>query len=468
MSKTKAKKLFLRAGLPFLFLSAIVVGIYYWFFAPKSYEDLIPAESKAVVAVDIASSPQARELLVSLSQQWNIDLQGIDPTGGVYLLVTPNEYIALVAEVKDAARLKTAINTLASKNEVINVQQADGVTYAWIQAGWQLAVSEKALAIVGPGTVQQQPELQQTLRQMYRSPRSQSFRHSDYYDSFSPLRGAVKLYARLNTLPAPFNMFFRMNLPSDVDPGRVALYAGVEADDAAKPILLKGNIKSLDEATNAALSNFERQSAFVSADAAENVSDDVLCLLAAAPPAGHLLKLIRADANARSMLLGINQTIDANSLLGAVNGNISLVLTSLDKDFTPTFFFEGTTGSKDLMKNEPQWMAKAATQKDVSLVSEGEGYCLTGKDGTLRFGQHGDNLYFRSTAMPYTPTPSTGTLANKVEGSKMFMYLNLRKLFEQPCIPSAASSLIKRLYGNASALTYKQLEGGKVEIIINR
>lgn len=468
MSKTKARKLLLRAVLPFLLLAAIVVGIYYWFFAPKSYEDLIPAESKAVVTIDIAQSPQARELLTSLAQQWDIDLQGINPKGDVFLVVTPNEYFALVAEVKDAARLKTTINTLASKQKVINVQQADGITYAWIQAGWQLAVSDKALAIVGPGTVQQQPELQQTLRQMYRSPRSQSFRHSDYYDSFSSLHGAVRLYARLNVLPAPFNMFFRMNLPSDADPSRVALYAGVEADDAAKPILLKGSIKSLDEATEAALTNFERQSASITAETLENINDDVLCFFAAAPPTGHLLKLMRSDAKTRSMLLALNQTINANSLLDAINGNVSLTLTSLDKDFTPTFFFEGKTGREDLMKDAPKWMEKAASQKDVSLVKEGEGYCLTGKDGTLRFGQHGDRLYFRSSATPYTQSSATGSLSAKAVGSKMFMHLNLKKLFEQPCIPSDASSLLSRFYGNASALTYKQSEGGKVEIIINR
>ena len=50
--KKPSKELFTHIILPFVALAIVVVGIYYCFFAPKSYEDCIPDEAKAVVQIE--------------------------------------------------------------------------------------------------------------------------------------------------------------------------------------------------------------------------------------------------------------------------------------------------------------------------------------------------------------------------------------------------------------------------------
>ena len=55
--RTKRSELLrlLHASWPFLLLAGIVVGLYFWMFAPKDYADLVPGESRAVIQLKPAA-----------------------------------------------------------------------------------------------------------------------------------------------------------------------------------------------------------------------------------------------------------------------------------------------------------------------------------------------------------------------------------------------------------------------------
>ena len=113
----KKKNILLHAGLPFLALAAVVVGIYLWFFAPKDYRDLIPAESRAVVSLDAAA---AQKLLspVGLPADATAASLGLDSETTIYAFITPNEYYgqssALIRTWHSPAAGRVAPNGLAA------------------------------------------------------------------------------------------------------------------------------------------------------------------------------------------------------------------------------------------------------------------------------------------------------------------------------------------------------------------
>ena len=96
--KKLSKELFTHIILPFVALAIVVVGIYYCFFAPKSYEDCIPDEAKAVVQIE---TQKAQEIVSSLAEYWGIQASGINLTKPLYAFITTNEYIGFIAQVKN-------------------------------------------------------------------------------------------------------------------------------------------------------------------------------------------------------------------------------------------------------------------------------------------------------------------------------------------------------------------------------
>lgn len=465
MSRKHIRKLLLKAGIPFVLLSALVIGLYYWFFSPKSYEDIIPGESKAVVAIDPESVGQAGGFLQTLSAQLDIPIDWLKFDCPVYAFITPNEYYGIAMEVPDANSVKKKIDALTAEKKLTNVQTSDGISFAWIEKGWQVAWSDRALAILGPGTVQEQPDLQQTLRQMFKAKRNQSFRHSDYYDKFKELTGTVRIYSRLNALPTPFNLIFRLNIPSDVDPGRVALYANMDIDKDKKGVSLDGHIDSRDEHIVAALTNFEQQNKPITTLFPEEIGDDAVLFIASTSRNGQLTKLLRSDQTTRSMLTGLNQTIDANGMVNDIAGDFSLIVTAFNKNFSPTFYFQALCASDQLMRDGDKWMDAAKGKSDVSLVREGKGFCLSNKDSRLHFGQDGNMLYFRSQAEAYNGTGNS-KVHNEAVGSRLYIRVNLKHLFAQPCMSSGIGEVLKNICGGASTMTYRATDGRKVSLAI--
>lgn len=457
MKKT-SKHLFTHIVLPFLALAVIIVGIYLYLFAPKAYDDCIPDEAKAVIQID---AQKCKEEISSLAAYWGIRPNGINLKKPLYAFITPNEYIGLVAEVSNEQEIALNVQRLFKEHKCMAPQKAGGLMWAWLNEGWQLAWNSHTLMILGPGTIQEQDMLTQTISKLFDFHRSESFMHTEKYSMLEKQKGDLKLYSALDALPTPFNLIFRLDVPTNIDPASCNLYAGMKLGKETK---LEGKITGDEEETNAELEDYEQHNPPISKVFPNYISEYTLFTLVSRSKENHLFELLRQDDTFNQLLQGLNRTIDANNMLQNINGNVTLLITHLDKEKTPTFSLQAETSDKDLMVNAPSWFEKAKQQKDVSLTKRGNEYILKSKEKELFFGQKNKIIFFRDQD---TGDADKGkNITKDAIGCRQYFRLNLKKFIQQPCFSEATKVLFTTIFKNHTTMTYKAKAGRKVTLEI--
>ena len=456
--KKPSKELFTHIILPFVALAIVVVGIYYCFFAPKSYEDCIPDEAKAVVQIE---TQKAQEIVSSLAEYWGIQASGINLTKPLYAFITPNEYIGFVAQVKNEQEIAANIQRLFKEHKCMAPRKNNDLNWTWLNAGWQMAWNSQTLIILGPGTIQEQDMLTQTISKLFDFRSSDSFIHTDKYTTMNQQEGDIKIFSTLDAFPTPFSLLFRLDVPSDIDPTAFNLFAGVHLGKITQMI---GEITCDEKETLAAYEAFERQNSPISQVHPSYISENSLFFLASWTKGNHLFELLRQDATFNQVLQGLNRTIEANSLLQNINGNTSLLITHLSKDMTPTFSLQAETNNKNLMTNAASWIEKAKQQNGVTLTKTGNTYCLKSKEKELFFGQNKDLLFFKSNHS--IDSDKGKDIANEAIGCRQYFRVHLKELLQQPCVTGATKDFFATLFKGHTTLTYKALEKRRVTLEI--
>lgn len=464
MGCLKQKRRLLFCSLSFVVLVVAVVTAWCIFFMPKDYEDIIPGQSKAVVSITFTQQSTYTQTLQTIAKQAGLSFNGFDVSRPIYLLITPNEYYALVAPVGDVASVRATVDNFVRQGKASDVHEEGGVTYAWLQKGWQMAWTRRALAIIGPGTSQERPDLRQTLRRMFKSGRKQSFRYGESYRKFNDLKGDICLFARPDALPTPLNLLLLLALPIDVDLTHVGLYASLKEQTGGLKLHLDGRFSADDATTQATLDTFFKQKLPATHSTPSVQTANALLSLTTYTPEGSLLRVFRTNPQTRSALTALDQTIDASAMLSSVSGRADFCMTALSESFSPTFSFVAQTNGTNLMHNADIWEAAAKKQKDISLVRDGTGYLLTSKGHALHFGQQDSMLYFRSTVSPLaTKSVKTAEASSII---RLIARLNLQKLYQQPCVPKKVATTLQTIFSNAQQLSFSCRADGGVELVI--
>lgn len=62
-----------------------------------------------------------------------------------------------------------------------------------------------------------------------------------------------------------------------------------------------------------------------------------------------LLQLLKTDATLRGLLMGLNQTFDADQMIGSTDGLFSIAIDAFGKDWTPSFCMKAETRTSHLL-----------------------------------------------------------------------------------------------------------------------
>lgn len=449
----------------------VVVGVITWgciyLFAPKDYDEMIPAEAKIVVRLQPSESNAAE--LRKIVKSIGMTTEGVDLSKPIYAFVTPNEYIGIVAKISDEDLIKGAIDKLLLQKKAQSIEESDGMQWTWMQTGWLIAWTHRALLVVGPGLAAERDLLRQTAATLVNS--GNCFKDSPAFDRLKAEEGFMQIYATMDALPAPYNMIFRLNIPTTCDPAAVQLYASAEKQAGCKTLITSA-INSDNEDILKEIKSSESNKSRLTITHPE-LSDSALFYMATSLQGKDLLAILKTDATLRGLLLGVNQTIDADKILGSTDGLFSIELGEFDKDWTPSFCLKGHTSSKDLFSDAPYWIKSAKKQHGVTLTQlSPSDFFLKGNKQQVRFGltPHDDTpcYYFASPSMESTiSTPMYVKLTNASTGVFTYVSINLTRLFQQPCMHEGTiATLLKTLIPGTKRLTYKALPGLKGQMTI--
>ncbi|MBR1594444.1 MAG: DUF4836 family protein [Alloprevotella sp.] len=422
---THKKFVLLKASLPFVLLAAIVVGLYFWLFLPKDYADLVPAESRAVVALS-PSALMADEVRLGnlLSEQLGFRPEGMDEAQDVYLFITPNEYIAACAPLHDSRRLSEQIQRLSQHGQATLLPRSDQLSWAWVKKGWLVAWSSDAVLTIGPGVVQEQDVLRQTASQIFRAGRNKSFRHSEHQAQMDGIQGDVKVFSRLSALPSPFSLLFRLDIPAACNSSKVLLVAGAEVAAGGKPaggLTLEGKLVSEDEETQKLLEARAGKAAALAQPQRPYAPEGSVLYMAAHSQGDELLTLLRSDQNVRTMLLSLDKGIDAEKLRQQGGGDFMLTLTEMPA------------------KGEAQFRL-----------------CV----------QQGDSVSYDESTFPAPPQYAASPLTAQAAGKRAFFSLDMKRLLRQPALDKEVAATLKGIFGGTERITYEAEEGQSFRLTI--
>lgn len=461
--KQRQKKSLLATGLIAL---VVLVCCTVWLCLPRGYERLVPAQAKAVVRLEPAHLQQRMGGVRELARSWGFDSGGIDLDQAVFAFITPNEYVGFAAAISDEDLFTRQVEKLAAEGQCLPIEKIGGRQWAWLQAGWMLTWDSRSLLILGPGMATERDVLRQTMSRMIDD--SQPFASTDAYDKMMAQGGDAQLFAQLDALPAPYNLLFRLGVPPSCDPASIQVFAHVDLSrcpDGSYRTEIKSELTSDNPDVVRDIKLYEKGKQCIERPTRAE-TDSTLFLLATCTQGKPLLELLRTDATLRGLLMGLNQTIDADRMLASTNGLLTIEISSLSKDWTPAFCLKAETNAHGLMADADYWMESAARQPHVELEQKGPAdFRLKSENLTMDFGLRPLKglLYF---AAPHVGTaadrPWAVSKSHAVEGLHTYFRLNLRKFFAQPCMDaSGATHFLKSLMPGSHALIYEGRTGGK-------
>lgn len=448
---------------------AAIIAVAAWLLWPKGYEDMIPAEAKAVVCFDGQSfhdmlSDNEKGMLQELSKKG----EGLDLSHPVYGIVTPNEYLCIVAKVSDEAKIEAMLTAIEGKK--VNSETYDDRHWVWLSDGWLASWDGRSFLCIGPGVAQERDVLRQTITSMVNT--GDKFVDTPAFAQLKAQRGSIKLFAQMDAIPAPYNMLFRFNIPSDCDPAAVEVLASADLKVKGGQLSvtqLDCSITSENADIVAAIDAYEKEKGCIEADATAQ-NDSILFRLATSTKGKPLLQLLKTDATLRGLLMGLNQTFDADKLLGSTDGMFCIEINSFAKDWTPAFCLKAETHTPHLFADADYWLESAKKQKGVTLKRNGENaFFLDGEKQQLHFGllPQANELYFASPSMLSWAKESFGfKKSDKKDGTLVFFHINLDRLNQQPCMKDGtiANIINKILPSSAHGLTYEARMGRKATL----
>ena len=458
------KKIYILSSIAIIFVAAILWGCIY-LFAPKSYEDLIPAQAKMVVRLQPSES-NAQDLK-NIIDAVGISTEGVDASQPLYAFITPNEYIGFVAKVADENAIKKAFNGLVVQKKCQSIEISDGQNWVWINSGWLVTWTSRYLLAIGPGLASERDVLRQTAISLANS--GDCFKDSPSFKRLRDEKGFMQIFALMDALPTPYNMIFRQNIPSSCDPSAVEIYASAEKSKGGKT-LINSHIESENQDILACIDQYEKSKKHLDV-MNQTAVDSALFYMATSFQGKDLLDILKTDATLRGLLLGINQTIDADKIMGSTNGVFSIELGGFNKDWTPTFCVKGESPLYNLFADADYWMESAKKQHHVTLkrISSND-YFLSNEKEQVKFGQNVQQgiYYFATPSMESRiSAPIFMQESNTKKDPIIYLSINLRHLFQQPSMQEGAiSTILKTLLPGSNRLTYKSFVGRKGQMII--
>ena len=449
-------------------VAIVLIAIVAWAFGPKSYDEMIPAEAKAVLCIDgkamsKALSDKDKEAL----ETWGTE--AFDLSEPLYGVVTPNEYLCLIAKVKDKDKVKDVLSRYEGKS--VSVDEYDGREWAWLTDGWLASWDGRSFICVGPGVAQERDVLRQTITSMVNS--CDKFVDTPAYKQLMQQQKALKVFAQLDAIPAPYNLLFRFNIPADCDPAAVQVFA--TADLKLKNQMLSidrldCNITSENVDIVNAIDSYEKEKGCIELDK-QHLNVTTLFSLTTCLRGKDLLKLLKTDATLRGLLMGLNQTFDADRLLGSTDGLFNIEIGSFAKDWTPSFCLKAETHTPNLLADASYWLESAKKQKNVTLTrNTPNDFFLESDKQQLHFGlmDNGQKLYFASPSMLKAAESAFSYNRTKCAEGRCLVHfdVNIDLLNQQPCMKEGnAAAMINKLFpNNAHKISFEALTGRKATL----
>lgn len=384
-------------------LAAIVAGLLaFLLIRNKDVIDHIPAKSKAVVVITPSNEETGEALQQLMRNIVNLNVEGLDFTEPSYVFITPNEYYGMAIKVDNKDKVAQSF-----PNQ--KIEEGDGAQWLWFGDAWQLCWTDDVFLALGPSTIEDQAHIRRTLSIMLDASADEGFGHTDRYKQMMASDGDIRLFSKLEVIPMPYNLPFKMCIPDTCEAEKVLIYAN--AKNEGGKWLADCNITSEDEDILRIMDTAEKKNTQISTVEPEGVGCNNLLFMAGNAEYGQLSKIINKDNTMQMLFASFNDSTNVKQKIKEMTGGYSFCIENIDKNLHAACLLTGKTkeGSPVVIESKKK-LSEAAFEG--AKISE------------------------------------------QVKGLKFYFHLNFLPLQNNKALQEKHPTLVK-LFGNIKSITYK-------------
>lgn len=435
-----------------IIIGVFVLVVFFSSCSGNNYLNAIPAESQMLIRLNTTRLSGAKSPLIlkTLLHVKNVDATGIDLSQDVYFFEDPQGNFGLCAKVNSDSKLEGALTKAG-----LSLKKRRGYRFAALPSNWVLGFSDDVLLIMGPVVPAAQDDLITLMARYLSSDEDQGIKSSPMYSTVDSIDAPMALVTQANALPEQFVAPFTMGAPKNTDPSDIILAAAMEVKN--NRLLMHGKTLSYKKSINTAIQRAAKVYRPIKGNYIKAMSQDDVLGLFLNVDGKQFHQLMIQNQAVTAMLAGINTAIDMDNIIKSVDGDLTLVTSSLGKDNLHLMMAARLSGAP--------WLADVDYWKQ-SVPSGGHigdwgknCYYYTGNGTTYYFGVTPDMQYMSGgspeearLSITASPKPLPSDLQSLVKGTKFAMVVNFRALGNDKA--AAVISLLKPLFGDINTIVY--------------
>lgn len=374
---------------------ALVCGIVsYLLFRSTDIVCVVPSNSVAVAKIDFTKASADGNAITKILKVESPDECGLDFESPAYFFESGDGMFGLVISVKDDDKVEAWIEKQSNNGICTPLAEKKDVKFTSFHNTLLAGFNSEALLLMGPVVAASEGEQQLKIAKYLKADEDKSIKESKLYEKLLEMNGSlISMVAQTSALPEKFVAPFTLGAPSSASPSDIYLSATLDVVEG-KFLSVEGETfaynaeidKSLKEARNA----YKNVKGTYLPTISSNDAFAISCNIAGK----EYMKLLRSNPMFRTILLGLNTTIDINKMLDGVEGDI-LIKGNFDKksNIVPTMLADASNG--DWLQDVGYWKKSCPTGTTITNGSVPKTFSFASPDYHIDFGlTNGDKTLF--------------------------------------------------------------------------
>lgn len=445
-----------------LALAALCLLVVFSSCSGNDYVNVMPANSTAVLAVDMAASPQeSRDNQQSNPLMKWLHLQdvgdcGLDLSAKLYFFETADGNIGALAKVNDEDDLKSWLGELSKHNVCQPTKSYKDFQFTVVKDSWLLGYSNHACLVMGPFLPAQHAEARRQIAKYLAQEEEDGIQATPLFERLSALEGQVTLVGQTAALPKQFVAPFILGAPADAEPSQVMLAASFSK--SVDGILeINGESFSFNEKLNQQLTDNKKMLKPIQGKYLHCLSSDAVMGLFLNVEGKSFIDILHQNKPLQALLAGVNTAIDMDNIIRSVQGDMMLALTSYQGEDMSLQMAAQLADAK-FLDDVDYWKQSCPAGSRITDWQP-QAYCLTNGSTSYYFGVSNDKQYFSGStrelalaSIAGAPLSLSSKVLDKVKGQRFSMILNVNALMGAFSAAPMVKSLTAPLLGEVNTV----------------
>ncbi len=426
----------------------------------KDFLNAIPKNSSILMAIDIKDlalnlDSTQNATIESLLNKGNLSDLGIDESESIYLFETQDGNIGIALKVQSKDKLESWFLKQQENGFSQKLVKKKDYNFTIINSSWVAGFSSSVLVAIGPILPTSQAKTIKEIEKYLSQDSKKSIKSSPLFEQLEDIDAPIRLVAIASGLPKEIISPFILEVPKDIDLKKIMVSLSMTISKEDSCLEIHGRTTSMDK--NILAQAEEKSKVF------RKIQGKYIDSMSKGAPLGifmnidgnELLDILNANQYFQSLLMGANMAIDMNNIIKSIDGDISIVVPSLDNNFSVNLVAQ--LSNKDFLKDIPYWKESCPIGGQIDSWGK-DAYYYIDENMSYFFGVN-DNLEFFSgkgqaqalESIKQAKDPLSNSIKDKIKGEKLSIVINLDAVLNNFL---EVKDIIKGVLPNVSTILY--------------